>query len=191
MLDLQRNYEHVKQDIHIDPRIPGFSASVCSLSSLSRSRHLTHALHPHSQSCEMDEILSIANRHCLFVAEDLVRAFSWWKLATRELGSIGTVGTFGFFSSKNPGGFSNAGMVSTNDREIGSLIRMFLKHIGRTEHNVDHSGRNARLDTLQAAILVAKPVLAEVASPGMLSLSIESLQTREKTLPVADSRVLE
>ena len=47
-------------------------------------------------------------------------------------------------------------MVSTDDDKIAELVRMLLKHGGRDKYNVDHIGYNARLDTLHAAILLAK-----------------------------------
>jgi len=112
-------------------------------------------VHLYGQACEMDEIMAIAGEHNLFILEDVAQAFGGkWK--GKRLGAIGTAGTFSFFPSKNLGGFGDGGMVSTNDDEIAELVRMLLKHGGRDKYNVDHIGYNARLDTLQAAILLAK-----------------------------------
>lgn len=112
-------------------------------------------VHLYGQSCQMDEIMKIAEEHNLFVVEDVAQAFGgMWK--GKRLGSIGTTGSFSFFPSKNLGGFGDAGMVSTNDDELAGLMRMLLKHGGKDKYNVDHIGYNARLDTLQAAILIAK-----------------------------------
>ncbi len=112
-------------------------------------------VHLYGQPCEMDEIMSIAGEHDLFVLEDTAQAFgATWK--GRKLGSLSTVGAFSFFPSKNLGGFGDAGMISTNNEDVAALIRMLLKHGGRDKYNVDHIGYNGRLDTLQAAILLAK-----------------------------------
>lgn len=125
-------------------------------------------VHLYGQPCNMDEIMNIAREHNLFVLEDVAQAFggtwnsSTWpslrlsKGSPRKLGSIGTAGTFSFFPSKNLGGFGDGGMVSTNDDELAELVRMLLKHGGKDKYNVDHIGYNARLDTLQAAILLQK-----------------------------------
>ncbi len=87
--------------------------------------------------------------------EDVAQAFGAdWK--GKKLGSIGSAGAFSFFPSKNLGGFGDGGMVATNNAEIADLIRMLMKHGGRDKYNADHIGHNVRLDTLQAAILVAK-----------------------------------
>ncbi len=112
-------------------------------------------VHLYGQSCEIDEIMDVAKEHNLFVVEDVAQAFGgMWN--GKKLGSIGNAGTFSFFPSKNLGGFGDGGMISTNDDQTSDLIRMLLKHGGKDKYNVDHIGYNARLDTLQAAILLAK-----------------------------------
>jgi dTDP-4-amino-4,6-dideoxygalactose transaminase len=113
------------------------------------------AVHLYGQSCQMDEIMAIAKEYNLFVLEDVAQAFGgeWMR---KKLGSIGDIGAFSFFPSKNLGGFGDGGMVSTKDDELAELLRMLLKHGGKDKYNVDHVGYNARLDTLQASILLAK-----------------------------------
>jgi len=112
-------------------------------------------VHLYGQPCQMGEITEIAREYNLFVLEDVAQAFGGtWK--GRKLGSIGTMGAFSFFPSKNLGGFGDGGMVATNDDELARLVSMLLKHGGKDKYNVDHIGYNARLDTLQAAVLLAK-----------------------------------
>jgi len=118
--------------------------------------------------------MAIAREYDLFVVEDCAQAFgAKTKLANGEgqiedgegqtangkwqmVGSVGDVGCFSFFPSKNLGGFGDAGAITTNDDELDSLIRMLIKHGGKDKYNVDHIGYNARLDTFQAAILLTK-----------------------------------
>lgn len=112
-------------------------------------------VHLYGQSCDMDEILSVAEKYNLFIVEDVAQAFGCtWK--DRKLGSLGTLGAFSFFPSKNLGGFGDGGMISTDDEELSIIIRMLIKHGGKDKYNVDHIGYNARLDTIQAAVLLAK-----------------------------------
>jgi dTDP-4-amino-4,6-dideoxygalactose transaminase len=112
-------------------------------------------VHLYGRPCQVDELMAIAKEFNLFVVEDVAQAFGgMWK--GKRLGSIGNTGCFSFFPSKNLGGFGDGGMVSTDDGEIAGLVRMLLKHGGQDKYNVDHIGYNARLDTLQAAILLAK-----------------------------------
>lgn len=112
-------------------------------------------VHLYGQSCDMDEVMRMARERGLFVVEDVAQAFGGaWN--NRKLGSLGSAGAFSFFPSKNLGGFGDGGMVSTNDDELAELVRMLLKHGGRDKYNVDHIGYNARLDTIQAAVLLVK-----------------------------------
>jgi dTDP-4-amino-4,6-dideoxygalactose transaminase len=112
-------------------------------------------VHLYGQASDIDEIMEMANEYNLFVLEDVAQAFgSMWR--GKKLGSLGNAGAFSFFPSKNLGGFGDGGMVATDDQKIAELVRMLLRHGGRDKYNVDHIGYNARLDTLQAAILLAK-----------------------------------
>ncbi len=112
-------------------------------------------VHLYGQACQMDKINEIAEKYDLFVVEDVAQAFGGaWR--GQKLGSLGDVGCFSFFPSKNLGCYGDAGMVSTNDDEIAEIVRMLLKHGGKEKYNVFHIGYNARMDTLQAAIILAK-----------------------------------
>lgn len=112
-------------------------------------------VHLYGQACDMDMIMNIAQEHNLFVVEDTAQAFGGkWK--DKKLGSIGTIGAFSFFPSKNLGGYGDGGMVVTNNGELAQLVRELTKHGGKDKYNVSHIGYNARIDTIQAAILLAK-----------------------------------
>ncbi len=112
-------------------------------------------VHLYGRPCEMGRIMEIAHAHALFVVEDVAQAFgaSW---NGRKLGSVGDAGAFSFFPSKNLGGFGDGGMVAADDDLTAQTVRMLTKHGGKDKYNVEHIGYNARLDTLQAAILLAK-----------------------------------
>ncbi|MCL4491212.1 MAG: DegT/DnrJ/EryC1/StrS family aminotransferase, partial [Nitrospirae bacterium] len=77
-------------------------------------------VHLYGQSCDMDEIMNIAEKYNLFVVEDVAQAFGgMWK--GKKLGSVGTTGAFSFFPSKNLGGFGDGGMITTNDDAVAEL----------------------------------------------------------------------
>ena len=112
-------------------------------------------VHLYGLSCPMDEIKDIADQHDLFILEDVAQAFG----ATyngQKLGTIGDLGAYSFFPSKNLGAFGDGGLVSTDHDELAELIRMLHKHGGKDKYNVDYIGYNSRLDTIQAAILSVK-----------------------------------
>ena len=112
-------------------------------------------VHLYGQPCNMDEITKIAKENDLFIVEDCAQSFGA-KWDSKQTGSFGDTGCFSFFPSKNLGGFGDGGMITTNDEELYELITMLRKHGGKDKYNVDHIGYNARLDTLQAAVLLAK-----------------------------------
>ena len=114
---------------------------------------------------EMERILPIAARHGLAVIEDAAQAIGArrkidgkWRMA----GSLGTVGTFSFFPSKNLGGYGDGGMMVTQDDAIAARLSRLRLHGGSRHYHHEEVGFNSRLDTLQAAVLLAKlPHLAK------------------------------
>jgi dTDP-4-amino-4,6-dideoxygalactose transaminase/O-antigen/teichoic acid export membrane protein len=112
-------------------------------------------VHLYGQPCNMDEIVRIAKENNLFIVEDCAQSFGA-KWDGKCTGSFGDTGCFSFFPSKNLGGFGDGGMITTNDEKLYELISMLIKHGGIDKYNVEHIGYNVRLDTLQAAILLAK-----------------------------------
>lgn len=112
-------------------------------------------VHLYGQACNMDEVMDTADKYNLFVLEDVAQAFGgMWD--GKKLGSIGTAGAFSFFPSKNLGGFGDGGMIATNDDDVAEIARILKKHGGKDKYSADHIGYNARLDTIQAAVLLAK-----------------------------------
>ncbi|MBA3557614.1 MAG: DegT/DnrJ/EryC1/StrS family aminotransferase [Gemmatimonadaceae bacterium] len=75
-----------------------------------------------------------------------------WVMA----GERATIGTFSFFPTKNLGGYGDGGMLVTQDEAVNARLRRLRVHGGATEYYHDEVGYNSRLDTLQAAVLLAK-----------------------------------
>jgi dTDP-4-amino-4,6-dideoxygalactose transaminase len=121
-------------------------------------------VHLFGRTCAMAEIMQIAKENNLFVVEDVAQAFgAECFLATpptsevpRKLGTIGDCGAFSFFPSKNLGGYGDGGLVATNDDKIADLIRVLRTHGQTKQYEASFIGYNSRLDTIQAAILLAK-----------------------------------
>lgn len=81
-----------------------------------------------------------------------------WTMA----GERATIGTFSFFPTKNLGGYGDGGMIVTQDDAIAARLRTLRVHGGAREYHHDEVGYNSRLDTLQAAVLLAKlPYLSD------------------------------
>lgn len=112
-------------------------------------------IHLFGQMADMDSIMAIARKHNVKVVEDAAQAIGATykgKLA----GSIGDVGCFSFYPSKNLGAFGDAGMIVTGDSDVATLCRSLRVHGENPKYYHHTVGFNSRLDTLQAAILLTK-----------------------------------
>lgn len=112
-------------------------------------------VHLFGNPCRMEEIRDIAEKKGLFVLEDVAQAFGS-VYRGKKVGTIGDVGAFSFFPSKNLGGFGDGGLIVTDREEIRDLCICLRNHGGRDKYNVEFCGYNSRLDTIQAAILLRK-----------------------------------
>jgi UDP-2-acetamido-2-deoxy-ribo-hexuluronate aminotransferase len=105
---------------------------------------------------DYDAIMAIAERYDLFVIEDAAQAFGATYKGSRAAG-LGHVGTTSFFPAKPLGCYGDGGAIFTNDDNMATVIRSLLVHgKGDSKYNNVRIGLNARLDTLQAAILIEK-----------------------------------
>ena len=113
-------------------------------------------VHLYGQSCEMDEIMKIASEKGIKVIEDAAQAISAQYKDGRSVGTIGDIGCFSFFPSKNLGCFGDGGLVVTNDEELGKKLRMLRVHGAESKYYHKMIGGNFRLDAIQAAVLNVK-----------------------------------
>jgi dTDP-4-amino-4,6-dideoxygalactose transaminase len=113
-------------------------------------------VHLYGQSAEMDAITAIAEKHNLAVIEDAAQAIGTEYKDGRKVGSIGAVGCFSFFPSKNLGGYGDGGVITVNDDELAQRIRIMRVHGGEKQYYHKVIGGNFRLDALQAAVLNVK-----------------------------------
>ncbi len=112
-------------------------------------------VHLFGQMADMDPIMEIAQRHKLFVIEDAAQAIGA-EYKGRRAGSIGHLGCFSFFPSKNLGGCGDGGMVTTNDPDLAERLRLLRAHGSKPKYYHKVVGGNFRLDALQAAVLQVK-----------------------------------
>ena len=112
-------------------------------------------VHLFGQCAEMDAILEMAKRHNLHVVEDAAQAIGSDDGGLRA-GSMGAIGCFSFYPSKNLGAAGDAGMLTTNDDALAEKLRILRVHGGERRYYHRVIGINSRLDALQAAILRVK-----------------------------------
>jgi dTDP-4-amino-4,6-dideoxygalactose transaminase len=112
-------------------------------------------VHIYGQPANLDAILEIAGRHKLRVIEDCAQAHGA-AFRERRVGGHGDIACFSFYPTKNLGAIGDGGMIVTNDVALAERARL-LREYGWAERYVSQiSGRNSRLDELQAAILRVK-----------------------------------
>lgn len=113
-------------------------------------------VHLFGQSCEMDEIMDIAKKYSIKVIEDAAQAIGTQYKDGRCVGTIGDIGCFSFFPSKNLGCFGDGGLVTTNNPYLAERLRILRVHGGEPKYYHKIIGGNFRLDALQAAIISVK-----------------------------------
>ena len=116
-------------------------------------------VHLYGLCCEMDAINEIAQRFELKVIEDAAQALgAEYRCGGRaaKAGTIGDVGTFSFYPSKNLGAAGDAGMVICRDEAFAQRLRVCRQHGMEPRYYHHFIGGNFRLDEIQAAILSVK-----------------------------------
>jgi dTDP-4-amino-4,6-dideoxygalactose transaminase len=113
-------------------------------------------VHLYGQSADMDPIVAIAKKHGLKVIEDGAQAISVQYKDGKKVGTIGDIGCYSFFPSKNLGCFGDGGLVVANDDTLGERLRILRVHGGKPKYYHKIIGGNFRLDAIQAAVLNVK-----------------------------------
>jgi len=144
--------------VDIEPATFNIAPAAIQAAVTPRTRGIV-AVHLFGQMAAMEAILPIAARHGLGLIEDAAQAIGARRKVDgqwRRAGELGTVGTFSFFPSKNLGGFGDGGMMVTQNDQVAERLRRLRLHGGARQYHHEEVGYNSRLDTLQAAVLLAK-----------------------------------
>jgi len=112
-------------------------------------------VHLYGRIAEMDTVMNIAADYGLYVIEDAAQSHGA-AYKGKKAGSLGHIGCVSFYPGKNLGAFGDAGAVLTSDSQIAENIRMLRNHGRRRKYVHEVVGFGERMDTLQAAILLAK-----------------------------------
>ena len=104
---------------------------------------------------DMDPIMAIAAEHGVAIIEDAAQSIGS-EYKGRRAGSIGQIGCFSFFPSKNLGAYGDGGIVTTNDPALAERLAALRVHGSKKKYFHEWIGFNSRLDALQAAVLRVK-----------------------------------
>jgi dTDP-4-amino-4,6-dideoxygalactose transaminase len=113
-------------------------------------------VHLFGQCAEMEPLESLAKEHGLPIVEDAAQAIGAEFRDGRRAGSMGKLGCFSFYPSKNLGAVGDAGMVVTRDPELAERVRILRAHGAKPKYHHHWIGGNFRLDAIQAAVLNVK-----------------------------------
>jgi dTDP-4-amino-4,6-dideoxygalactose transaminase len=144
--------------VDIDPQTFNLDPAAVEAAFTPRTRAVL-PVHLYGQMAAMERLMAIAQRHGVRVIEDAAQAIGArrsidgeWRMA----GELGWVTGYSFFPSKNLGAWGDAGMMVTSDDHTAERLRKLRLHGGAKLYHHDEVGTNSRLDTIQAAILLAK-----------------------------------
>ncbi|MBI2095517.1 MAG: DegT/DnrJ/EryC1/StrS family aminotransferase [Candidatus Omnitrophica bacterium] len=138
----------------IDPRTFNLDPSRISSRITSRTKAIV-PVHLFGLCADMDAIRGLAKKHGLVVIEDAAQAFGA-TIDGHSAGSLGKMGCFSFYPTKNLGGGGDGGMLVTSSAAWAEKVRLMRDHGSRVKYRHEFVGINSRLDELQAAILLVK-----------------------------------
>ena len=157
--------------VDVDERTYNLDPTLVDAAVTERTRAIL-PVHLYGQPAAMTQLVAIAERHGLHVVEDCAQSVGARyhgdcvgcegahcesslrdRLCGRQTGTMGIMGTYSFFPSKNLGAFGDAGLLATDDDDLAATARKLRAHGGAHKYHNEMLGYNSRLDALQAALL--------------------------------------
>ena len=127
----------------------------CILDAITKKTRAIIVVHLYGQCADMDAINKIAKKYNLYVIEDACQAHGA-EYNGKKAGSMGDVGCFSFYPTKNLGCLGDGGLITTNNSEVYALAKMLRDHGQSKKYEHEIIGYNERLDSIQAAVLNIK-----------------------------------
>lgn len=142
--------------VFVEPDINTFNIDPSLIeASITEKTKAIMPVHLYGQACDMDPIMSIAERHGLKIVEDCAQAHGA-TYKGRKVGTFGDAAGFSFYPGKNLGALGDAGAVVTNNKELADEVRALGNYGSDYKYHHIYKGNNSRLDELQAAFLLVK-----------------------------------
>lgn len=140
--------------VDVSPASASLDASLLERAITPRTKAII-PVHLYGRPADMPAIVAIAHRHGVPVIEDACQAHGA-SINGQRAGSLGDLGCFSFYFSKNLGAYGEGGAVTTSNAELAERVRLYRDHGSRVRYQHEVVGRNARMDEIQAAILGVK-----------------------------------
>jgi dTDP-4-amino-4,6-dideoxygalactose transaminase len=142
--------------ILVEPEISTFNLDINKIESkITKRTKAIVIVHLYGRVCWSTKLEEIAQKYNLKIIEDNAQSIgAEWN--GKKTGSLGDASGFSFYPGKNLGAFGDAGAVSTNDQELGKVIRSIANYGSTIKYVNQYQGLNSRIDEIQAAILSYK-----------------------------------
>jgi dTDP-3-amino-3,4,6-trideoxy-alpha-D-glucose transaminase len=140
--------------VDIDPQSFNIDPNLIE-KAITKSTRAIMPVHLYGQPAEMDRVLDIARRHHLFVIEDACQSHGA-RYKGKRTGTLGDIGCFSFYPGKNLGAYGDGGAVVTDDQKLAERVARLRNYGQQAKYHHNEKGWNARLDTIQAAVLSLK-----------------------------------
>jgi dTDP-4-amino-4,6-dideoxygalactose transaminase len=140
--------------VDIDPLSYNIHPGAVSRAITARTKAIM-PVHLYGQCADMNALIEIAGHHRIPIVEDAAQAIGA-EDGGRRAGSLGAIGCFSFYPTKNLGGAGDGGIITTDDPDLATRLRTLRVHGGAVEYHHVEVGINSRLDELQAAVLRVK-----------------------------------
>lgn len=141
--------------VDIDPETFNLDANAVKAKVTPRTKAII-PVHLFGRVASMNPLLTISREKGIPIIEDAAQAIGSADREGRQAGTMGAMGCFSFFPSKNLGAFGDGGMVVTSDDRLAEALRIVRVHGSKPKYYHKIVGGNFRLDSLQAAILRIK-----------------------------------
>ena len=142
--------------IFVDIKPESYNIDPCKIEqAITKNTKAIIPVHLFGNIADMQSIKEIADYNKLYIIEDACQAIGA-SLNGNKAGSLGSIGCFSFFPTKNLGGYGDGGLITTNSDEVASRIFSLRNHGFSTKYRSELIGGNFRLDAIQAAILRIK-----------------------------------
>lgn len=112
-------------------------------------------VHLYGQLADMPSLTDVAKKHNLLIIEDAAQAHGA-QLNGKKAGNWGDAAGFSFYPGKNLGALADAGAITTNDKELATVVQALLNYGSHEKYKNLYKGVNSRLDEINAAILSVK-----------------------------------
>ncbi|MCX5653839.1 MAG: DegT/DnrJ/EryC1/StrS family aminotransferase [Planctomycetota bacterium] len=140
--------------VDIDPRTYNIDVRQAARK-VSKKTKAIIPVHLFGQVADMDPLMQLARERNLAVIEDAAQAIGA-TYKGKKAGSMGTLGCFSFFPSKNLGGVGDGGMIVTSDAALADMCNIMRNHGSKPKYYHKLIGGNFRLDPIQAAVITVK-----------------------------------